>query len=48
MRNDNNDAPLDCLGEDIEKRVVVIDKPYADITRTWILTPQLPENNNVL
>jgi len=36
VRNDNSVAPVDCIGEDVDKRVVVIEKPYADVFRTWI------------
>jgi len=32
--------------EDIKKRSVILDKPYADITRVWIAKPK--EADNVL
>lgn len=36
VRNDIPVKPFDCSIEDISKRIVTIDYPYADIMRTWI------------
>jgi len=46
VRNDNNEMPENCEREDIKKRSVILDKPYADITRVWIAKPK--EADNVL
>jgi len=46
VRNDNNEMPENCEREDIKKRPVILDKPYADITRVWIAKPK--EADNVL
>lgn len=46
VRNDNNEMPENCEKEDTEKRSIVLDKPYVDITRVWIEKPK--EDNNVL
>lgn len=36
IRNDNP-QPSDNYEEDFSKRVVTLDKPYADVTRVWKL-----------
>jgi hypothetical protein len=37
IRNDNNLAPTPEYIEDIKKREILFDKPYADINRIWVL-----------
>jgi hypothetical protein len=46
VRNDNSEIPENCEREDVTKRSIVLDKPYADITRVWIEKPK--EDDNVL
>ena len=38
VRNDN-DPPSDEYIENIDKRTVILDYPYADIIRVWELSP---------
>lgn len=42
IRNDNT-KPSEDYEEDINKRIVILDKPYADISRTWKLIVSPPE-----
>lgn len=37
VRNDSPAEPSETHEEDVSKRVITIDYPYADITRTWII-----------
>jgi hypothetical protein len=47
VRADNNIAPDNNHTEDESKRIIVLDKPYADITRTWT-TNNPPEQQPTL
>lgn len=44
LRNDLPQKPSDNYEEDITKRIVVLDKPYADVTRTWVEFVSSPES----
>ena len=44
VRNDSPSQP-DNTVENISQRVVNLDKPYVDITRTWISAPIIVPNN---
>lgn len=57
IRNDSPAEPSETHEEDVSKRVITIDYPYADIIRVWIDTsthidepiqeiPQQPINSN--
>jgi hypothetical protein len=45
IRNDNQSPGPDYY-EDEKKRIVTLDKPYADISRVWILDSKIPVNNS--
>jgi len=45
IRNDNQSPGPDYY-EDENKRVITLDKPYADISRVWILYNDLPVSNS--
>lgn len=50
VRNDNNSPPETNSIEDINKRNIVLDKPYADIERIWIthkIEPTITTTNNI-
>lgn len=49
VRNDSPEKPSDNHEEDINKRIIVLDYPYADVIRTWInhIPPQTPINHNI-
>jgi hypothetical protein len=36
IRNDNNQPPSTNSIEDVTSRKVILDKPYADVSRKWI------------
>lgn len=39
IRNDTS-KPSDQYTEDVTKRIVTLDYPYADIKRIWVLNPE--------
>jgi hypothetical protein len=45
IRNDSQ-SPGPDYHEDENKRVVILDKPYADISRVWILDNEIPVNDS--
>lgn len=47
IRNDSPDEPSETHEEDVSKRVVVVDYPYADIIRTWIIHTAPPDNTDI-
>lgn len=47
IRNDGPAEPLEVNEEDVSKRIIVIDYPYADIIRTWIIHKAPPTNFSI-
>lgn len=47
VRNDSPPEPSETHEEDVSKRVVVVDYPYADIIRTWIIQTTPIINSNI-
>lgn len=43
IRNDSPSKPSDLFQEDVSKRTVSLDYPYADVTRVWKQTVDSPE-----
>lgn len=43
VRNDTPQQPSSLYVEDVNKRNIDIDYPYADITRVWVLNPNLSD-----
>jgi hypothetical protein len=40
VRNDNKESPTINSKEIVKNRIITLDKPYADITRTWLDTSE--------
>lgn len=40
VNEDNiNDKPINAITEEVSKRQIVLEKPYAKIIRTWLINP---------
>lgn len=50
VRNDNLEKPSQNHEEDVNKRIIILDYPYADVIRTWTehTPPQIPSNHDIL
>jgi hypothetical protein len=46
VRNDNNTPPTNNNVEDVDKRLILLEKPYVDVIRVWI-DKTVPDNDNI-
>jgi hypothetical protein len=47
-RNDNSEPPNANSIEDESQRQIVLEKPYFDIVRTWVVKPNIVTNHNAI